>query len=125
MNKNCGKCNRQLPDIWLPNKQYEADLIENVVDGMVTEEDLIRKGHDYPCEATLNRWREWAENLMANAEGHIRMALHRIYDLPYSFLASCNSLLKEIKIRIPYGWLKAIVMTMVSTKGSGAMPAPG
>ena len=123
--RKCGKCNRQLPDIWLPYKQYEADLIEAVVDGWTTEDDLLKDGYEYPCEATLIRWREWAEKLLINAEGHIRMALHKIFDLPDSFLAETNSLLGEIKARIQQGWLNAIVGTMINTDGSGAMPEPG
>ena len=124
-NENCGKCNRQLPDIWLPYKQYEADLIEDVVDGVITEADLIKEGHDYPCETTLKRWKEWAEKLMVNAEGYIRTTLHRVFELPYSFLATQISLLEEIQDRIPQGWLKAIVATMINTGGAAAMPEPG
>ena len=122
---SCGRSNRQLPDIWLPYKQYEADLIEDVIDGVITEDDLIKEGHDYPCETTLKRWRDWAGKLMVNAEGHIRTTLHRIFQLPYSFLASQISLLGEIQNRIPQGWLKAIVTTMINTGGSTAMPEPG
>ena len=85
--EECGRSNRQIPDIWLPYKQYEADLIEDVIDGVITEDDLIKEGHDYPCETTLKRWREWAEKLMVHAEGYIRTTLHRIFELPYSFLA--------------------------------------
>ena len=122
---SCGKSNRQLPDVWLPYKQYEADLIEDVIDGVITEDDLINEGHDYPCEITLKRWIDWAEKLMVYAEGHIRMTLHRIFELPYSFLASQLSLLEEIQNRIPQGWLKAIVATMINTGGSVTMPEPG
>ena len=40
--EECGRSNRQIPDIWLPYKQYEADLIEDVIDGVITEDDLIK-----------------------------------------------------------------------------------
>lgn len=114
-----------MPDIWLPYKQYEADLIEDVIDGVITEDDLIKEGHDYPCDTTLKRWRDWVGKMMVNAEGYIRTTLHRIFELPYSFLASQISLLEEIQNRIPQGWLKAIVATMINTGGSKAIPKLG
>lgn len=53
------------------------------------------------------------------------MVLHKIYELPDSFLATQGSLLGDIQKRIPHGWLNAIVGIMMDTNGSGAMPEPG
>jgi len=58
----CGKVHRILPDIWLPFKHYEAERIENVMDGEISEKDLTVE--DYPCEVTMARWAAWAELIL-------------------------------------------------------------
>lgn len=52
--KKCGKIHRVFPDFILPYKQYEADIVKGVLDGIITPETLGFE--DYPCEATMNRW---------------------------------------------------------------------
>lgn len=37
-----------------PYKQYEAELISGVVEGLITAETLGFE--DYPCESTMKRW---------------------------------------------------------------------
>ncbi len=121
----CGHSYRLLPDDQIPYKHYSAEIIEKVIDDdyEFTEDELL-KMEDYPCEATMARWREWAEQLVKNAEGQIRSAAHRILDLPLAFLASTYSLLKGIKERIRRGWLPFIIGIMISTGGTGTLPEP-
>lgn len=52
---NCGKIHRELPAYIFPYKQYEAELIRGVVEGLITS-DIIGY-EDYPCEMTMTRWR--------------------------------------------------------------------
>ena len=52
---NCGALHRELPDFIFPYKQYEADIITGVIDGLITCETLGYE--DYPCEMTMLRWR--------------------------------------------------------------------
>ena len=114
--EGCGKTHRLLPgNKVLPYKQYDADTIEGVIDGVVNEENLSME--DYPCESTLSRWREWAEELLRNTDGQLRSKVHRVYDLHYEFLKCGNSLLKELKKRIKYGWLTAVVRIYMDTGG--------
>ena len=54
--KNCGKIHRQIPDKILPYKQYEAEIIQGVVEGSITP--FLLDFEDYPCEMTMKRWRE-------------------------------------------------------------------
>ena len=79
---------------------------------------------DYPCEATIKRWREWGRQLMKNAEGQIRSSAHRVLELSYGFLGSTESLLKGIKKRIRYGWLSFVIRMMMDTGGAGTLPEP-
>ncbi len=51
----CGALHRELPNSILPYKQYEAELIRGVLEGLITCETLGYE--DYPCEVTMRRWR--------------------------------------------------------------------
>lgn len=53
--KSCHSIHRELPNFIFPYKQYEADVINGVVDGYITPETLGYE--DYPCEMTMNRWK--------------------------------------------------------------------
>lgn len=53
----CGKLHRELPSFIFPYKQYEAELIKGVVEGLLTSDTLGYE--DYPCEMTMKRWREF------------------------------------------------------------------
>ena len=58
----CGKSYRLLPDDQIPNKHYSAEVIEKVVDeDYEFSEDEQREMEDYPCEATKERWKAWAD----------------------------------------------------------------
>ena len=52
---NCGRVHREIPDCVLPYKQYEADIIFGVIEGLITSDTLGFE--DYPCEMTMLRWR--------------------------------------------------------------------
>lgn len=51
----CGSLHRELPDFMLPYKQYEADVVLGVVEGLISSDTLGFE--DYPCEMTMVRWR--------------------------------------------------------------------
>lgn len=121
----CGKSYRLLPDDQIPNKHYSAEVIEKVIDNdYELSEDEQREMEDYPCEATMERWIAWADQLLKNAEGQLRSVGHRILELSVGFLSAPDSLLKEIKRRIKRGWLAFIVALMIDTGGAGALPEP-
>ena len=56
---NCGEIHRKLPEDILPHKQYEAEIIRGVVEGLITCETYGFE--DYPCEMTMIRWRSSQE----------------------------------------------------------------
>ncbi len=51
---SCGALHRELPDDLYPYKQYEAEVIRGVLEGLITCETLGFE--DYPCEMTMVRW---------------------------------------------------------------------
>lgn len=100
-------------------------MIEKVIDDdyEFTEEEALEY-ENYPCEATMERWKEWAAQLIRNAEGQIRSAAHRVLDLSYEFLGSTESLVKGIKKFAIHGWLAFVIKIMTDTGGTGVMPDP-
>lgn len=50
----CGAFHREIPASIFPYKQYEAEVIIGVVEGLITCETLGYE--DYPCEMTMTRW---------------------------------------------------------------------
>ena len=121
----CGESHRLLPDDQVPYKHYGAEVIEKVVDDeyqFTDEEELEYEA--YPCEATMERWREWAAQLVKNVEGGLRSAAHRVLDLSNEFLGSMESLLKGIKKFAPSGWLPFVIRVMSEAGGAGLIPDP-
>lgn len=51
---DCGKVHRALPEGIMPYKQYEAEVIMGVLEGIITSDTLGFE--DYPCETTMVRW---------------------------------------------------------------------
>jgi len=52
---DCKRIRRDTPDYIYPYKQYEAEVINGVIEGFITPETLGYE--DYPCEATMARWK--------------------------------------------------------------------
>lgn len=52
--KSCNSIHREIPDDIFPYKQYEAEIIIGVIDGLITCETLGFE--DYPCELTMVNW---------------------------------------------------------------------
>lgn len=54
---SCGRMHNEMPDILVPHKHYANEVVENVLDEVSTPYD--ESTEDYPCEATMNRWKYW------------------------------------------------------------------
>ena len=50
----CGSVHRELSELLFPYKQYEAEVIIGVLEGLVSYETLGYE--DFPCELTMLRW---------------------------------------------------------------------
>lgn len=58
----CGALHRELPEELYPYKQYEAEVIRGVLEGLITCETLGYE--DYPCEMTMIRWASQESQLL-------------------------------------------------------------
>lgn len=55
----CSKCHtihRVLPECVHPYKQYDAEIIDGVIEGLIDSDTLGFE--NYPCEMTMKRWRK-------------------------------------------------------------------
>ena len=59
----CGTLHRELPEDLYPYKQYEAELINGVLEGLITCETLGFE--EYPCEMTMVRWASQKAQLLS------------------------------------------------------------
>ena len=53
--KNCGKVHRSITEDIFPFKQYDAEIINGVVEGLITQDTLGFE--DYPSETTVKEWK--------------------------------------------------------------------
>lgn len=51
---NCAHIYRDLPDMLVPFKHYKKDIIEKVLDEIITPDTIGYE--DYPCDMTKERW---------------------------------------------------------------------
>lgn len=58
----CKALHRELPELIFPYKQYEAEVIIGVLEGLITCETLGFE--DYPCEMTMARWVSQEQKLL-------------------------------------------------------------
>ena len=94
----CVRCKRlhiELPDILVPNKHYIAELIENVVDGVSTPDDLSTE--NYPCERTMQRRKNWILKNRQQIDGYLKSICTRV--------SASGS--EPSSIMKPVSWIKA------------------
>ena len=118
-NEGCGKIHRQLTDGMVKFKQYAAEAIEDVVDGVISEEDPI----DHPCDGTMRHWRWWFQYNKAHMEGQVRSAGYRLCGFHDGFLKPVDSLLEEIRARVSPGWL-GMVCRILNNAGGALRTSP-
>lgn len=102
----------ELPDCSVPYKHYGNEVIENVLDEVSTTEDASTE--DYPCEATMNRWKQWLSLNLLRIEGTLRSFAATLLGFSEKLLKSKASFLTEL--RKPGGdWLGTILRLIYST----------
>lgn len=114
-NDNCRKLHSELPDCIVPYKHYGAEIVEDVIEEVVTSDDI--ETEDYPCEGTMNHWKWWMSHNEQNINGQMKSMLHRLLDLNVEFLGSRESLLEGLRERISPGWLSAVIRFIYNSGG--------
>ena len=118
--EKCGRLHNELPDFLSPYKHYRAEIIEDVVDELVTSDDL--ETEDYPCEQTMERWKEWIRSNTDRINGYLKSIAYRILDFSEALLGSKISLLANLRDRGD-GWL-GIVNHLIYNSGGALQPVP-
>lgn len=113
-NVGCRRMHTVLPDCMVPYKHYASEVIAGVLDEVITPDDADTE--DYPCVATMHRWKHW---LMANylrMEGYLKSIGHRLLGLEKGLLASTVSLLEKLRLSNDR-WLEAILRMIYNSGG--------
>lgn len=110
----CGRYHNELPDVLLPYKHYEAEIISGVIDGIITPND--QDSEDYPSFSTMKYWLRWFQMNLANMEGHLRNAGYRILGLGKDILFSDQSLLETVRNKY-FNWLEKVIRIIYNSGG--------
>ena len=113
--KHCDRLHTELPDVLVPQKHYGTEVIENVVDGVSTPDDVSTE--DYPCEKTMARWKEWIAANQSQIDGTLKSVGTKFLDMHISLLASTDSLLTKLRDK-GAGWLGVICRIIYNSGGS-------
>ena len=114
----CESYHNELPDVLLPYKHYETEVISGVLDGIVTPED--QDSEDYPSANTMLCWLRWFRLNLANMEGFLRNAGYTFLGLGEEFLFSDQSLLKAVRKKY-LNWLEKT--SRIIYNSGGFLPA--
>ena len=121
--EHCGRLHNELPDILSPFKHYCTEIIEDVVDELVTPDDP--ETEDYPCEKTMERWKEWIRANTDRINGYLKSVAYRIMGFPAEFLNLRISLLAGLRDR-GNNWLGIINRLICNSGGAlAATPSSG
>jgi hypothetical protein len=96
-NKHPHRYHIGLPDCLIQFKHYQAELIQDAADGLLTEEDLDRLGLNYPCEQTLMRWRDWVDRNIQNIDGYLKSIGSQLPGFGIKLLNTAGSLLEKLR----------------------------
>ena len=122
--KNCHRLHNELPTNLSPHKHYEVEVIEGVVDGVITQDDL--ESEDYPCARTMERWKLWIEHNRPFIEGYVRSVGFRLLKLGEEFLKAQESMLDYLRDKFrdrENHWL-TIINRLVYNTGASLEPWP-
>ena len=111
---SCESYHNELPDLFLPYKHNEAEVISGVIDGIVKPED--QDSEDYPSVSTMLYWLRWFQLNLANMEGFLRNAGYRFLGLGEDFLFSDQSLLEAVRKKY-FNWLEKAIRIIYNSGG--------
>lgn len=113
-NNGCSRLHNALPDCVAPYKHYASEIIAGVLDEIITPDDA--EDEDYPCEATMFRWKHW---LMANRlriEGYLNAIGYWLLEWDKEAPEPNVSLLETLRASNSC-WLEAILRMLYNAGG--------
>lgn len=118
-NEGCRRLHNALPDKLVPHKHYAAEIISGVLDDVITTDDL--EDEDYPCEATMLRWKHWLMINHFRIDGYLKSIGYRFMGFSEGLLNTRLSLLEKLRLSND-GWLEAI-LRMIYNSGGFLVPS--
>lgn len=116
-NDNCRRIHNALPEFLAPFKHYGSEVIEDVVDGVVSsEKDESGQCEDYPCEKTMDRWKDWIRRRTDDINGALKSVGSRILGFSEQLLFSGVSLLGLLRAG-GAGWLGTVARIIYNSGG--------
>lgn len=112
-NPGCRKLHRILPDILVPYKHYQEEVIVDLLDKRIDP----ACSDDRPSEQTVRHWNHWLMFNALNIDGHLKSIGHRELGFSEELLRSGVSLLESLRRSIPERWLKVILRTIYNAGG--------
>ncbi len=113
-NDGCRRIHTVLPDCLAPYKHYASEVITGVLDEIITPDDADTE--DYPCEATMHRWKHWLMVNYLRMEGYLKSIGHHLLGLEKGLLVSTVSLLEKLRSSNER-WLEAILRMIYNSGG--------
>lgn len=113
-NKSCNRLHNALPDRLVPYKHYAAEIISGVLDEIITTQDL--ETEDYPCEATMLRWKHWLMLNYFRINGYLKSIGYRFLGFSEELLNTRLSLLEYLRLSNDR-WLEAILRMIYNSGG--------
>ena len=86
-----------LPECLVHFKHYQAQLIQDAADELLTKEDLDQREIDYPCAKTIERWKEWGERNIQNIDGYLKSIGSQLPGFGIKLLNTAGSLLEKLR----------------------------
>ena len=114
----CG-IHRLVPDFLAPHKHYDIDIITGVLNGTISPDLLAFE--DYPCEKTMERWKNWLASNLVFINAYLKSVGIRLFAIGIALVYSAADLVEELKSRDHCGWLKIVIRAVYNT---GASLAP-
>lgn len=112
-NPGCRKLHRIIPDILVPYKHYQEEVIVDSLDKRIDP----ACSDDRPSEQTVRHWNHWLMFNALNIDGHLKSIGHREQGFSEGLLRSGVSLLESLRRSIPERWLKVILRTIYNAGG--------
>ena len=107
-----------LPDLLVRFKQYSAEVISGVLDGIVHPDDA--DSEDRPCEDTMKRWHHWFMANELSIDGTLKSVGCRDLGFDEVLLRSGISLLEKLRLTSER-WLETI-HTFIYNSGGSLVP---
>lgn len=80
-NPACKRYHTGLPEQLTPHKHYATDVIQDIVDDIITADVLNEEDQPFPSEATIVRWHKWLAKNMLFMEGYLNAIISSISEL--------------------------------------------